>query len=334
MRLALLGRAVAHAAALVLVAVQADAAGFERVRVPLSGGGTAEGGVWYPSDVQPAPVPHGPFTLRAALDAPIRGDGLPVILVSHGTVGWFGGHHDTAEALADAGFVVAALTHPGDNVRDESGLAGQRRLASRPADMADLLEFVGRQWQGAARVDLERVGAFGYSAGGYTVLTAAGARPDFSMLRPHCGAQGADKPFCDLLMAQIDAIETLEPPPVQLPFRALSLAAPAPVSVFDRASLASVGSGVPLQVWSAEADELLGGGSHADALAEHWPGPVERRTISRAGHFVFLTPCPEALTAAFPEVCLDPDGVDRPSVHRTFNENLIRFFQSALHRGG
>lgn len=332
MRLSLSGRGIVQAAVLVLMASQADAAGFERVRVPLAGGGTAEGGIWYPTDAEPADVEHGPFTLRAALDAPVRGDGLPVVLVSHGTAGWFGGHHDTAEALADAGFVVAALSHPGDNVRDESGLAGQRRFASRPGDMADLLAFVGRLWRGAAQVDPDRVGAFGYSAGGYTVVTAAGARPDFSMLRPHCVARGAEEPLCGLLMAQIDAMETLEPPAVRLPLRAVALAAPAPGVVFAPASLASIGPEVPLQVWSAEADGVLGGNAHADALAEHWPGPVERRTVPGGGHFVFLTPCPEPLAAALPEVCRDAEGVDRAAVHRTVNEGLARFFQSALRR--
>ena len=32
-----------------------------------------------------------------------------LIVMSHGRRGWFGGHHDTAAALADAGFVVTAL---------------------------------------------------------------------------------------------------------------------------------------------------------------------------------------------------------------------------------
>ena len=40
---------------------------------------------------------------------------LPLVVFSHGTAGWFGGHHDTAAALADAGFVVAAINHSGDN---------------------------------------------------------------------------------------------------------------------------------------------------------------------------------------------------------------------------
>ena len=41
----------------------------------------------------------------------------PVIVISHGSGGSFLGHHDTAETLADAGFVVAAISHPGITFR-------------------------------------------------------------------------------------------------------------------------------------------------------------------------------------------------------------------------
>lgn len=42
----------------------------------------------------------------------VNGDKLPLVVVSHGRGGDSVGLHDTAEALADAGFVVAAINHP------------------------------------------------------------------------------------------------------------------------------------------------------------------------------------------------------------------------------
>lgn len=42
-----------------------------------------------------------------------------------------------------------------------------------------------------------RVGALGHSAGGYTVLALAGARPDLSRTRKHCQAEASEDPiFC------------------------------------------------------------------------------------------------------------------------------------------
>jgi predicted dienelactone hydrolase len=332
MRLGFFGRSLAAAAlCLLFPGIPGTlAAGFDRVSVPIAGGGAAEGGVWYPSAARPGPVAVGPFTLNAAPGAPIEGDGLPVVLVSHGTGGWFGGHHDTAEALADAGFVVAALSHPGDNVRDGSGLAGQRRLATRPGHLADLAAFVTGSWRGAGRVDPARIGAFGHSAGGYSAVVAAGAEPDLGALRPHCAAAGAADRLCPLLMAQADAIEALEVRSPRLRIRAVALAAPAPGVVFGKGSLEGVAPGTALAIWSAGADEVLGGTAHADRIAEAWPGPVERRTIPAAGHFVFLAPCPEVLAASAPEACRDPEGTDRAAVHRALNEALARFFRAAL----
>jgi predicted dienelactone hydrolase len=50
--------------------------------------------------------------------------------------GWFGASHDTEEALADAGFVVAAINHPGDTFSDSSQRDTLSVWESRPADIA------------------------------------------------------------------------------------------------------------------------------------------------------------------------------------------------------
>ena len=34
-------------------------------------------------------------------DCPDEGDGRPLVIISHGTIRWYGGHDDTAEALAE-----------------------------------------------------------------------------------------------------------------------------------------------------------------------------------------------------------------------------------------
>ena len=66
------------------------------------------------------PRPSGPqsletFSQTVALGGAILGKGLLLVLISHGTSGSLSSHYDTALALAEAGFVVAALTYTGDN---------------------------------------------------------------------------------------------------------------------------------------------------------------------------------------------------------------------------
>jgi predicted dienelactone hydrolase len=72
---------------------------------------------------------------------------LPLVIFSHGRGGWFGANHDTEEALADAGFVVAAINHPGDTTNDSSRRDTLSVWKSRPADIVRLLDFVLNEWK-------------------------------------------------------------------------------------------------------------------------------------------------------------------------------------------
>src|SRR4029077_14216403 len=62
----------------------------------------------------------GAYVLTVIEDCPMAGGKLALVVISHGRGGDFLGHHDTAEALADAGFAAVAINHPGDTARDMS----------------------------------------------------------------------------------------------------------------------------------------------------------------------------------------------------------------------
>ena len=76
-------------------------------------------------------------TLPGVKDCPIAGDRLPLVVISHGRGGDFIGHHDT-ETLADAGFNVAAISHPGDTVSDMSRSGDLSVMIERPTDIKRL----------------------------------------------------------------------------------------------------------------------------------------------------------------------------------------------------
>jgi predicted dienelactone hydrolase len=97
----------------------AAAVGFQRLTYAAPSG-RVEVGIWYPSDGVETPEPLGLYKQNVLVDGPVHGRDLPLVVISHGTGGSLAGHYDTAIALAKAGFVVAALTHPGDNYRDDS----------------------------------------------------------------------------------------------------------------------------------------------------------------------------------------------------------------------
>ncbi len=160
-------------------------AGFTVVSVPDPQGAPITVGVWYPTEAEARPMALGIGDQTAAPGGPLKGDHLPLIVMSHGNGGFFGGHADTAQALAEAGFVVAALTHTGDNYADQSKATD---MANRPRQLSVLIDYMLTASPMKAAIDPRRVGAFGFSSGGFTVLAAAGGKPDLSRVLNHCRA--------------------------------------------------------------------------------------------------------------------------------------------------
>jgi predicted dienelactone hydrolase len=137
----------------------AMSAGVQALHVPADGSSPAlSGGVWYPCAIAPTVMKVGPFDISATRDCPVTGTKLPLIVVSHGRKGSFLGHHDTASALADAGFVVAAISHPGDNAQDGSHSNGLSAFVDRPADIKRLVDYLLGSWSYTGALDPERIG--------------------------------------------------------------------------------------------------------------------------------------------------------------------------------
>ena len=283
------------------------------------------GAIWYPCAAEPQRVPLGSLTmqfvdsLRGVKDCAVTGTKLPLVIVSHGRGGWFGAHDDVEEALADAGFVVAAINHPGDNGNDSSRREDLSTWASRPADMIRLLDFMLNDWKGRAAIDPARIGLFGFSKGGYTGLVLAGARPDFDRFARYCkdttGACG-----------QLHDGETPPDPPHDARIRA-AVIVDAPSEVFTQENLAAIT--IPLQFWRSE----LGGGgvgpSGTARLASSLPGEPDIH-VSPAGHFAFLAPCSPQFAASLPRFCTDPPGFDRTAFHHEFDASIVGFFGAHL----
>jgi predicted dienelactone hydrolase len=245
-------------------------------------------------------------------------------VISHGNGGSFAGHHDTAMALAQAGFVVAALTHSGDNWRDQSQAT---RIWERPRQLKVLTDYMLSSWPERGRLDPQRVGAFGFSAGAFTVLIAAGGEADLSTLGPHCRAHPE---FFDCrLVARAHASVPAHPTWTRDPrIKAVVAAAPALGFAFGRQGLASVHQ--PLQLWRAANDEVLPQPYYADAVRRDLPTPPETHVVDRAGHYDFLAPCSPELASRAASICASAQGFDRAAFHTQLNREVVAFFKRTL----
>src|SRR6516165_6333863 len=149
--------------AAVVMSTPAAAAGLKFLTVPADASGPAiTVAVWYPSADKPSPVTFGLFTALAAQEGKIDGHGLPLVVLSHGRGGSFVVHHDTAEHLADAGFVVASLNHPGDTDLDKSLFYDLSIYWQRPLDVKRVIDFLVGASPLAAAIDPNRIGIYGF----------------------------------------------------------------------------------------------------------------------------------------------------------------------------
>ena len=177
-------------------------------------------------------------------------------------------------------------------------------------------------------IDDERIGVLGFSEGGYAVTVLMGGRPDFRRFQRHARLNPNDPillPHWELTVGSI-------PEDAELAhderIRAAVLLAPALGFLFDRDRLADVR--VPVRLYRAAMDNILRADTHVEPYLKGLPVVPEYRVIKGAGHYAFLSPCPETLVDEDPDTCRDRLGFNRVEFHRRLNEQIHEFFDRLL----
>ncbi len=303
--------------------------GFEEVKIPNGTEPPLIAGIWYPTNMQATPHTLGDFSQTVAPHASIVGNQLPLVVMSHGGAGWYDGHYDTALALARAGFVAAAVSHAGDTFDDQSRVL---QIWRRPAQLHRLVDYMVDEWRGHGRLDATRIGAFGFSNGGFTVLVAAGGIPDLSKIAPFCEAH-PDHDLCEALQhAGVDLKSTASVPAdvwIHDPrIKAIAIAAPSFGFTFGPVGLSGVRA--PVQLWSAANDRHQPHPYYDEPVRDDLPRASEYHVVDNAGHYDFLPPCGVRLSRVRPEICNSLPGFNRAGFHEQFNADVVRFFQATL----
>lgn len=332
------GATVARAAAL--------AVGIAHITVP---GETASRGdtsgrlrvvIWYPAPagtrVTPIAVgpPGTPYFVEgeAADDAPLVASPVrfPLVVVSHGTGGTAMDLSWLCAGLAAHGYIVASVDHPGNNALEPPTVAGATLWWMRANDLSHVIDGVLKTRKFGTRIDERRIGAAGFSLGGYTVLVIAGARGDAGRLGPYCAQHpgtalctGEATPTVPDLDARGRALAASDPayqaaveanmqshrdPRVKAVFSIAPSLGPALIPT----SLAAID--VPVGLVAGFGDPILPVTDNVipDALAI----PNAELTIlpKPVGHYTFLTDCTTAGARLFAPICGD-SGAFRTAVH-------------------
>lgn len=311
---------------------------------PVSGQPT-QGYVFYPSS-QPlhGTTAIGPYHVAATPDAPAIAGAKPLVVISHGNGGSNLGHHDLATYLASRGFVVATLNHLGDYFRDTSKVGSIEVLAGRPVQVKATITRLLDDPHWKTLIDPTRIGVAGFSAGGYTALMVAGARPQFVRFIDFCQRYPQDQDVCghaeefkanaarqgktmeqllDGMTAQLGRYGDTADPRVKAAF------AMAPLSlIFGEHSFDGVH--IPVFLYYGQNDSVLPPEANARHIAPYLKTLYAIKEVPHADHWVFLAPCSPELAKEIPTMCKDPSGVDRTKVHEQIDADALAFFRKTL----
>jgi predicted dienelactone hydrolase len=312
--------------------------------------------IWYPvapevpeiaHDIGPPGVPilHGH---PIAADAPVSPAQAkyPLLLLSHGT----GGSADSLDWLgagfAAAGYVVVAVNHPGNTALEPLTREGFMLWWERAVDASEALDAVLADPKLGSHIDRDRIGAIGFSIGGYTVLELAGARTNLKVFQDFCGSPAADAicrpPEMDSLKSNADVPAAFSPETTQSLARAGAsyrdprvkaafAIAPAVGRAFDAASFAEVG--IPVALVGGTADVTVPVETNIKRIAGFLP-QASLTMVPGAAHYTFLSTCLPAAVDRVAMLCKDNPGVDRDAVHAQTFDQARAFFAKALGDGG
>jgi predicted dienelactone hydrolase len=304
--------------------------------------------VWYPAaegaveqSLDLGPPGHTLFFVgEAAPDAPFAdARRRPVILFSHGyggtarMMGWF------TTVIAQQGYVVIAVDHPGNNGQDKMTVPGAAMFWDRPGDLEAALETVKSDPEIAAHMDLRRLGVAGFATGGYTALAAAGARTDLQRFHASCLAHPDDglcKPQPEFPVTHEQAMAALATPELAAEaahagddhsirgVRAAFAMAPALVQALDPASLAAMSA--PVAIILGEADSVAPPHTNGGAAARGIPR-AQLKTLPGVGHYDFLSTCSSEARA---RLAICQTAVPQGQTHRDALETALIFFGKTL----
>jgi predicted dienelactone hydrolase len=306
--------------------------------------------VWYPAESsseekdQYVGPPDAPlfFAGRAARDAtfaPSFGK-YALVALSHGTGGsalqmaWLGTY------LAARGYIAVAVNHPGNNAVTGYTPQGFAEGWERAKDISTVITDMLGDPRFGERIDVGRIGAAGFSYGGYTMMELAGAITDFNQLLGWCDQvkKACDPPEMPDLMEKFKAIE--HQPDVEEAIehagdsyrdpriRAVFAIAPAVARAFTPRSLQEIA--IPAEIVVGASDQIAPSRENAEFFARNITGAKLITLPGGVGHYTFLDVGTEAGKKQFPQLFVDNADTDRETVHAEVGRMAADFFDQEL----
>ncbi len=267
----------------------------------------------------------------------------PLIVLSHGTGGAVAQLSWLAETLASGGYIVAAVNHHGNTAIDEKTPHGFFLWWERATDLERLVDHLVEDEVFGSRIDRKRIGAAGFSLGGYTVLELAGARTDLEQIERYCAGREAD-PSCTLPpeapFSAEDLARHIETDPRFRASMAIhgksyrdprvrSVVAIAPAAGMSQTEESLRSISIPTLIIVGHRDTTAPPASNANRVAGFIPGS-RMDVLPGVGHYTFMAECGIAGRIVSASLCVEEEGVSRSDIHRRVAKDALEFFDATL----
>ena len=322
--------------------------GYARLSTADPMGGQMQVSLWYPTTVPDSVVRLGPYEFSGTQDVEPAAGQFGLVILSHGSSGSDLGHRDTAIALAKAGYIAAAPLHPRNSLGD---MGDDQRIVldGRPRQLSAVIDALLAQPTWSSRIDAKKIAAFGFSAGGYTVLAALGAEPEFSRILDHCERHAEEDPYCRIINgvgAEARAARArayAEPAQRCRDGRLCAAVIADPFTApFSDATLKALPP-ARLLFFRPEVENMLKAEFHVSRVVrllkqrDDFPDPQEI-LVPKANHFSFIAPIPESVGRSlagpegFDRAAFDEEMNRRATFHEEMNNRIVDFLRDAFSR--
>ena len=267
----------------------------------------------------------------------------PLILLSHGTGGTALGMMWLGYYLASRGYMVAAINHHGNTREEEYAAQGFLLYWERPKDLTAVLDRLLSDPVFGERIDKKRIGAAGFSLGGYTVIAIAGGIFSQETYDAFCNSPKKDftcAPQFEFPEAHTKIEELKKTDPVvQEAFlhsgdsyrdkriRSVFAISPALGSGFTKSGLSAIS--IPVYIVIGKADAIAPLATNAGRYASLIKRAKLQVLPSKIGHYTFLAEC-TLYGKKTNSLCVDGEGVDRVAVHQQVGRLAFNFFEQVL----
>ena len=266
---------------------------------------------------------------------------FPLIVISHGTGGsglsmsWLG------EALARHGYIAAAVNHPGNTGAEPYTVEGFSIWWERARDLSEVISGMLADSQFGSHIDAKRIGAAGFSLGGYTMIEIAGGITDAQGFLAYCDS-GKNDGICvsppEFPTLMPDFRKLMQEHPEVLAHASDSYRDPRVRSVFAMAPALGPAFptdglkriSIPVEIVAGESDQNVPISSSARYFATNIPAAKLHIFPGAVAHYVFLDSCSDVGRKNVPMLCTDAPSVDRHRIHAQTIELAVSFFRGTV----